>query len=470
MRHDASSARAERLRGDFWLSTSGDDLGPRARLKGTETVDVAILGGGFSGLWTAYFLLRNDPSLSVAVVERDFCGFGASGRNGGWCSPRFPVDAGALSKRFGPEIARATMIEQMAMVEHIGQICEEEGIDAHYHASGLLSVARSEAQLASLHETQRAYAALGLSEGTEMLDAEAARARVHATRITGALRSRAGATLHPGRLVRGLARTVERLGGAIYEDSAVLRIVPGADAALETAHGVVRARRAIVTAGEAYLTQFPQFRRTLLPMSSMIVLTAPLTPAQWEAVGWEDGASLSSQVRTKNYLTRTRDGRILFGSRGARYLYGSRMPEAALREDEATFAWMRACVRDWWPALEDVEFTHSWGGYLGVPRDWLPTVHFDADARLAQLHGYTGRGVSTSAMCAQLLAGLIGGWRTGLEHLPFHRARARLWEPEPLRWMGVRYIQDAFARIDEADEGRRTPPIDARLAEALGEP
>lgn len=115
MRQTASSAQAERLNGDFWLSTSGDDLSLRAPLKGDETVDVAILGGGFSGLWTAYFLLRNDPSLNVAVIERDFCGYGASGRNGGWCSPRFPVDVGALSRRFGPEIARRTLIEQMAM-------------------------------------------------------------------------------------------------------------------------------------------------------------------------------------------------------------------------------------------------------------------------------------------------------------------------------------------------------------------
>ncbi|MEI9851432.1 MAG: FAD-dependent oxidoreductase [Sphingomonas sp.] len=303
-----------------------------------------------------------------------------------------------------------------------------------------------------------------------MLDADEAFAQVHATRIAGALRKPRGRHA-PSRAAGARPRAHRRaLGGTIYENSEVLRVVPGADAALGD-----RARHAARAPRESSPRARPISRNSSNSGARCCDVVddrahRAADAAQWEAVGWEDGASLSSQVRTKNYLTRTRDGRILFGSRGARYLYGSRMPEAALREDEATFAWMRQCVADWWPALDEVEFTHAWGGYLGVPRDWLPTAHFDADARLAQLHGYTGRGVSTSAMCAQLLAGLIGGWRTGLEDLPSTAAAPRLWEPEPFRWMGVRYIQDAFARIDEADEGHRALPIDTRLAEALGEP
>jgi glycine/D-amino acid oxidase-like deaminating enzyme len=459
---------AKVIEGDYWLSTSGDDLGLRPSLTRDEVVDVAILGGGFSGLWTAWHLLRNAPELRVAIIERRFCGFGASGRNGGWCSPRFPVDTSLLAKQFGADVARATIKAQGMAVEEIGRICEEEGIDAHYRATGLLSIARGDAQRRSIEGTYRTYEALGLGEGNRLLSREEAYDRVHIAGLSGGLESSAGANVHPGRLVRGLARAVERRGGVIYEGTEAIRLVPGADAMIETKGGTLRARKAIVAAGEAYLTEQPGFRRALLPMSSMIVLTEPLSEEQWRAVGWESGASLSSQVHTKDYLTRTLDGRILYGSRGAPYLFGSRMSEQALREEQ-TYARMRETVREWWPALGDIAFTHAWGGYLGIPRDWMPTVDYDPATKLGQLRGYTGRGVSTSAMCAKLLAGLIGGWKSGLESLPMHRPGARAWEPEPFRWMGVRYVQNAFQRLDEAELTGRPRPFDSRLAAYLGE-
>lgn len=453
---------------DFWLGTSGDDLTPRAPLKGDINVDVAILGGGFSGLWTAYHLLKRDPSLEIAIVERSICGYGASGRNGGWCSPRFPVDPGALIRRFGPAMARNTILAQQAVVKEIGATLLEEGIDAHFRETGLLSLARSEGQMAGLRRTLATYQSLGLDRGNRVIDAAEAHERVHATQLFGALETAAGANVHPGRLVRGLARLVERMGAVIYEDTTALSVNAAPQSGITTTRGTVVARRAVVTAAEAYLAQVPGYRRTLLPMSSMIVLTEPLSDAQWQAVGWAGGESLSSQVHTKNYLTRTADGRILFGSRGARYLFGSALSESAIT-DEATFKSMRRNVHEWWPQLGEVEFTHQWGGFLGVPRDWLPTVHFDQSTRIASLHGYTGRGVSTSALAARLLAGLIGGWSTGLEELPFHRRRTPKWEIEPFRWVGVRYVQNAFERIDAAERDERRPPLDTPLAEYLGD-
>lgn len=463
-----AAAQPRPIPNDFWLANSGDELTPRAPLAGDVEVDVAILGGGFSGLWTAYHLLRKEPSLEVLIVEREICGYGASGRNGGWCSPRFPVDPGALVKRFGAARARETILAQQAIVEDIGRTLEEEAIEAEFRTTGLLSLARSDEQLSGLAATLAIYESLGLGSGNRLLGAAEARERVRATNIHGALQSRHGANIHPGKLVRGLARTVEKLGAVICEGSEAIKIRPAPDAAIVTRTGTVRARKAVVAANEAYRTGLPGYRRTLLPMSSMIVLTEPLSESQWADIGWQGGESVSSQVHTKNYLTRTGDGRILYGSRGASYLFGSAMPENAIR-DEPVFEWMRSCVREWWPQLADLSFTHAWGGYLGVPRDWLPTVGFDRDSRIATLHGYTGRGVSTSALCARLLAGLIGGWTTGLETLPVHRPRAPRWEIEPFRWIGVRYVQNAFARIDEAESAQRRRPLDARFAEYLGE-
>jgi glycine/D-amino acid oxidase-like deaminating enzyme len=454
---------------NFWLSDCGEDLVPRPPLDGDLHADVAILGGGFSGLWTAYNLLRREPALSVAIVEREFCGYGASGRNGGWCSPRFPVDAATLLKRVGRQRTRETLLAQQEMVVRLGETCAREGIDAQYRQTGLLVVARGDAQLAGIEHAYRDYERLGLADTATLLTAEQAFARVHATRLSGGLSVRAGATVHPGRLVRGLARVVERLGGRIYEKTEAVEFVKGRHPAIVTRSGTLHARRAVVAAGEAYLTGMPGFRRTLLPISSMIVLSAPLTEAQWRSVGWAGGESLCSEAHLKDYLTRTVDGRILYGSRGAPYRFGSQMPERDAGTNR-TFQWMRETVQDWWPSLRGLEFTHAWGGYVGVPRDWMPTVSFDPSTGFAQLLGYSGRGVTTSALGAELLAGLIGGWETGLETLPFHRHGPPVWEPEPLRWMGVRYVQDAFARVDQADLAGRPRPLDTPVAEYLGAP
>ena len=222
----------------------------------------------------------------------------------------------------------------------------------------------------------------------------------------------------------------------------------------------------MVLAGEAYLSALPGWHRQVLPMSSMIVATAPLDAATWAAIGWDGYDSLSSQAYTKDYLTRTRDGRILFGSRGAPYLPGSRMPESALA-NPALYQPIIATLRSWFPVLHDVPVTHAWGGYLGVPRDGMPSVHFDPATGLGTVFGYTGRGVATSALAGRALAGLIGNTPGDVPDLPMMRPPGPLWEVEPLRWIGVRYIQNAFARIDAADFRDGSTPVDARLAKSL---
>ncbi len=449
-----------------WRDTCGDDCAARPALAADTTVDVAILGGGFSGLWTAYWLLRADPALHVLVVEREFCGFGASGRNGGWCSPRYPVFVDDLAARFGADAARATIRAQSAMVDEIGTICAEEGIDAHYTPGGLLSVARTERQWAALHATYASYARLGLADDTCLIDADAARARIAVRGVLGGMVTTTGASLHPLRLVRGLARAVEARGGRIVEGTAVTRVRPGQPALLETTGGTVTARRAVVLAGEAYLSALPGWQRQLLPISSMIVATAPLDAATWAQIGWQGHESLSSGAYTKDYLTRTRDGRILFGSRGAPYLPGSRTPDAALA-DPALYQPIIAALHDWFPVLRDVPVSHGWGGYLGVPRDGMPTVHFDRTSGIGGAFGYTGRGVATAALAGRALAGLIAEARAFIPDLPMLRAPGPRWEIEPLRWIGVRYIQNAFARIDAADFRDGSVPFDAAFAKAL---
>jgi glycine/D-amino acid oxidase-like deaminating enzyme len=448
----------------FWLEDLGESLTPRPPLASSADVDVAILGGGYSGLWTAYYLLLHEPALRVAIVEKEIVGFGASGRNGGWCSSKFPLTAAALERRFGAESAREQVLAMRAAVVEVGRICAEESIKAQFHSGGILTLARGEHQVPGIHTTYAAYERLGLADRYQLLSREEVLERIRVTDVHGGLYTPDGASLHPARLVRGLARAVEARGGVIFEQTPVTEFRPGS---LVTSAGELRAKRTVVLAGEVYLTRFPQLHRALLPAYSLISLTEPLTPAQWSQIGWQGGENVASTRNTVVYLTKTADGRILFGSRGAPYAFGSRITD---KQDvhEATVNMIQRSLVEWFPALSGIRFTHAWGGPVGMPRDWMPAVHFDASSRIGSIMGYTGQGVSTSNLCGRLLAGLITGRQTGLEKLPLAQRRSPMWEREPLRWLVVRYMQGAYLRIDEAAEAGRPRPIDARLAEFLG--
>jgi len=451
----------------FWLETAGEDLTPRPALQRSAEVDVAVLGAGFSGLWTAYYLLRQNPGLRVAVVEKEIAGFGASGRNGGWCSPKFPVTAGMLEQRYGPDATRALLLAMYDTVDEVCRVCAEEQIDAHFHKGGALSLARGVHQLPAIRASRAVYERLGLQDRNLLMSPEETRERVNITNLHGALLTPQSASVHPGRLVRGLARAVERRGATIYEQTQVLTFEGGSTSRLVTAGGELRARQAIVLAGEGYLSRLPQLHLAIMPVYSLIVLTEPLTDAQWAQIGWQNRESIGSNRYTVDYLTRTADGRILFGSRGAPYVFGSKITDAQ-DQHESTHAHARRAVVEWFPSLQGVKFTHAWGGPLGMPRDWMPAVAFDPATRIGTARGYTGQGVATTNLAGRVLANLILGKQTGLETLPLAQRRSRNWEPEPLRWLAVRYMQGAFARIDEAAEAGRSRPIDAPFAEFLG--
>jgi glycine/D-amino acid oxidase-like deaminating enzyme len=451
----------------FWLETSGDTLAPRPALQRSDEVDIVIMGGGYSGLWTAYYLLRANPGLRIAILEKEIVGFGASGRNGGWCSSRFPVTPAVLQERFGAQAARHLLLAMFDSVDEVGRICAEEGIKADYRKGGILSLARGAHQVPLIRASYSGYDALGLADHFQLLSAADCRDRVKATNIFGGLYTPEGASIHPGKLVRGLAAVVEKRGGVIYENTEVTEVCPGPDARLITMAGELRAKRAMILAGEAYLTKLRKFHRTLLPMYSLISLTEPLTPEQWASIGWQNHESLASNRFTVDYLTRTADARILFGSRGAPYKFGSRVTD---EQDvhAPTHARVHQAVVDWFPALKRIRFTHNWGGPVGVPRDWMPSVRFDPASRLGFIAGYTGQGVATSNLAGRLLSSLITADSSGIEKLPMAQRRSPNWEMEPLRWLVVTYMQKAFQRIDEALEAGKPRPLDADFAGRLG--
>lgn len=451
----------------FWLDTAGENLESRPALASSTEVDVAILGGGYTGLWTAYYLLYGNPSLRIAIIEKEIVGFGASGRNGGWCSSKFPVTAGMLEHRYGRDAARALMLAMNTAVSEVDRVCQQENIDAQFHKGGILTLARGSHQLPVIRKSYAAYERLGLSEQYRLLTADEARERIRVTNVHGALLASENASVHPARLVRGLARAVERRGGVIYEQTAVTGFEGGETPCFLTSAGEVRARKAVVLAGEAYLTRLSKLHRALLPVYSLIAITEPLTDKQWSEIGWQNRESVASARNTVDYLTRTADGRVLFGSRGAPYHFGSVISDEQDRH-AATHARIERSVVEWFPALAGIRFTHWWGGPVGMPRDWMPMAAFDPVTRIATARGYTGQGVATANLMGRVLASMIGEKHTALETLPLAQRTSPNWEPEPLRWLAVRYMQNAFLRIDETQEKGQATPWDAPFAEWLG--
>jgi glycine/D-amino acid oxidase-like deaminating enzyme len=450
----------------FWLETAGEDLVPRPSLPGPTRADVAILGAGFTGLWTAYYLLRQEPSLRVVVLESEIAGFGASGRNGAWCNSSYPVSPGELMRRFGKDATRDLLLEMRGAVDEVGRVAAAEGIDAQYFRGGQLRVARGPAQVPAIEDAYQSARALGLEEDLRLLDAEQTAERIRITGARGGLYNPHCATIQPARLARGLARAVESLGGEIYEQTTVTDYEGGGNPKLVTDAGEVHAG-AIVLAGEAYLARLRKLRRQVLPVYSLIVLTEPLSEAQWAEIGWEGRECVASNRYTVDYLSRTADGRILFGGRGAPYHYGSSIKDEYDRHDP-THEMLRRTAREWFPAIEGTRFTHAWGGPLAMPRDWLPTMSYDPSEGVATARGYTGQGVATTNLSGRTLADLILGRDSAVTGLPSVNHEPRSWEPEPLRWLGARYVQRGLARTDNHAEQTGQPPTGKTLAERLG--
>jgi glycine/D-amino acid oxidase-like deaminating enzyme len=401
----------------------------------------------------------------VAVLEREVAGFGASGRNGGWCIGLFPLSAERLERRFGREATRELLLAMIDTVDEVARAVAAEGIDCDFRKGGVLRVARGPEQLAALESSYSGYERLGLAERYRLLDPGELESFVRVTRAVRGLFSPDSAVLHPGRLVRGLAHAAERHGATVYEQTEVTGFVPGSSPRLLTPRGEVRAR-VLVLAGEAYLSGLPGLRRQLLPVYSQIALTAPLSPPQWEEIGWTGDHTISSMRLSVDYLARTADGRLLFGSRGSSYRYGS-LIEGTGDRDPAIDRKLRGMVAEWFPSLRGTGFSHGWGGPIGVPRDWMPTVSYDPAAGVASARGYTGRGVATANLAGRILAGLITGEESPLHRLALVGHRSPEWEPEPLRWLGVRFVQRGLERADRRAAATGQPPSGRSLAERL---
>ncbi|MEV5960813.1 FAD-binding oxidoreductase [Kribbella sp. NPDC051952] len=434
----------------------------RPTLAGDRDADVAIVGAGYTGLWTAYYLAKADPSLRIVVLEAETAGFGASGRNGGWCSALFPVSSRRLAAL--PGSSREAAIElhraMQASVNEVGLVAATEGIDCDYHKGGTVVLARTPVQLARARTEVTAAHEWGPGD-LHFLDPDEVATKVRATKVLGATFTPHCAAIHPGKLVRGLADVVERLGVTIYENTPVRAIHAGH---AMTPYGVVRAE-VIVRATEGFTPGLAGESRAVAPVYSLMVATEPLDAATWERIGLADRPTFSDHRHLIIYGQRTADGRLAFGGRGAPYHFRSRI-KPSYDQMPRVFKALQATLRELFE-LPDVGFTHAWGGPLGVPRDWCASVGLDRGSGLAWAGGYVGDGVSTTNLAGRTLRDLILNRDTGLVRLPWVGHQSRQWEPEPLRWLGINAGLRAMTFADAEERLTRRESRIARLMAPL---
>ncbi len=445
----------------LWHDTTPDDWTPRPSLPGDRDVDIAIVGAGFTGLWTARSLIRADPSLRIAVLEREVAGFGASGRNGGWCSGLFPTSLSALARAGDLQGAIALQRAMHATVDEVGAAARAESIDCHFQKGGTVTLARTPAQRARAQTEVEAARAVGFGEADlQLLGVAEARGRLAATDVLGATFTPHCAAIHPARLVRGLARAVERRGVTIFERTPVEAFSEGR---VETVFGNLRAD-VIVRATEGYTPSLRGQQRSLAPVYSLMVATEPLQESYWDEIGLHDRETFSDLRHLIIYGQRTADGRLAFGGRGAPYHFGSRT-QPRFDRNPRVFAALRRTLVELFPSLRDVRFTHAWGGPLGIARDWFASVGFDEVTGLAWAGGYVGDGVGTSNLAGRTLADLILGRATDLVSLPWVAHRSPHWEPEPLRWLGVNSGLQVMTAADREEALTNRPSMLARAME-----
>ncbi|WP_127472935.1 NAD(P)/FAD-dependent oxidoreductase [Microbacterium sulfonylureivorans] len=429
----------------WWWRQLGGTPAPRAALDGDLDVDVAIVGGGYTGLWTAYYLLREQPDLRVAVLEQRFCGFGASGRNGGWLTNTVTGGRDRYAASHGRDAAIAQQRALNETVDEVIAVAAREGIEADIVRGGEFGVARTPSQLARL----RASAADERSwphTDVEELDASAAASRIAVDGVLGGVWHPHCARVHPAKLVAGLAVAVERAGATIHAQTRVTEIAPGRAV---TERGVVRATH-VLRATEGFTADLRGEHRTWLPMNSSMIVTDPLPAAAWASIGWEGRETLGDFAHVYMYAQRTADDRIAFGGRGVPYRYASHVDSDGTTQ-ERTIASLTRLLREFFPAAADVPIAHAWAGVLGVPRDWAATVVHDPATGLGWAGGYVGTGVTATNLAGRTLADLVLDRDTDRTRLPWVGHRAKRWEVEPLRWLAVNAIYTAYRAADRAE-------------------
>lgn len=442
----------------FWFSQL-PSAAPRAPLASDLDVDVAIVGAGYTGLWSALYLARAQPGLRIAVLEARHAGYGASGRNGGWVANTITGGREADAADVGrTTVGRFQEIFNDA-VDEVGRVAASEGIDAHYAKGGELLVARNPAQLQRL-KAQAEHLREWPEDGAVLLSPEHVAERIRVAGALGGIHVPHCARIQPAALVRGLAEAAERAGVRIYEGTRVDAIEPGSLGVggtgrrprAVTRHGTVSAD-VVLRCTEGFTAGLKGLKRDWLPMNSSMIVTEPLGASAWEEIGWEGLETLEDMAHGYAYLQRTNDGRIAIGGRGKPYRYGSRTDLDGDTPAQTVRA-ITAQLHSMFPVAAATPIAHTWSGVLGVPRNWKSTVGLDRATGLGWAGGYVGTGVTATNVAGRTLRDLVLGHDTELVHMPWVGRSVRRWEPEPLRWLAVHAMYALYSAADRSEDTR----------------
>jgi glycine/D-amino acid oxidase-like deaminating enzyme len=447
----------------FWLEEAGA-VTPAPPLAGDVDADVVVLGGGYTGMWTAWQLLQREPAVQIALLEAGVCGHGPSGRNGGFAETLW-TNLPDLVERFGAERAIAAAQASSESVASIGEWCDSEGVDAWYRRSGFLLVSAAEAQDAVLDRLLEAGRAAGVA-GTAgngsgpahliELDRDALAERCASPAFRRAVFAPDDATVQPARLALGLRRRLLESGVRIFEHSRVRSLRAGADVVAGTGGGRVRAKAAVLALNAATRGVRP-LRSRLAVTSSHIVLTEPV-PDVLEQIGWTGGESITDGRTFVHYFRTTPEGRIAFGWGGGPLAFGARL-NGRVERSPATASVTAEHLRELFPALEGRKLTHAWGGPIDVSPSHLPQIGTLSDGPVHYAFGFTGNGVGPSHLAGRILAGLALDARDDETRLALVDPAPRAVPPEPLAWAGGSLVRAAFLRREriEAAGGRADP-------------
>lgn len=439
----------------FWLATDGpyEESPP---LDGPTKVDVAVVGGGFCGLSTAYYLRRADPSLRVAVLEDKVVGYGASGRNAGFAMTLMGFTLELTALRFGKDKAKQAHDFAYRAVDHIGQLVDSHGIDCDYEKPGLLTVATNAAQAKRLQHEISLAERLGI-EGLSWLDTHMVRAQVHSHSYLGARFEAQCALINPAKFVRGLKRIALEQGAEVFERTPVTAFHPGATLRLETPHGDVEAER-VVFATNAFSARFPQLNSKQFPVFTYIVLTEPLSQAQLGTIGWRRRQGIEDARNLIHYYRLTADNRLLFGGADAQYYFGGPLDRD---RNPRAFAALERDLRRTFPELRDAAIEYRWGGPVSVPLDFFPAMgYLGKDRRVAYSLGCVGHGVALMNMSGQILRDLVLERKSELTDLFFVNRRLIPLPPEPLRFLVGDALRRVFKAQDAWEAGRQARPAE----------
>jgi glycine/D-amino acid oxidase-like deaminating enzyme len=443
----------------WWLDEAGAE--PAApSVSGDVDADVCVVGGGFTGLWTALTLKEREPALRIALVEAETCGAGPSGRNGGFIHGYWAALAetvSVLGRERALELARAGE----RIVPAVRAFAEARGEDVWFRESGMLMVSASPGQDAAVQHAVDAAAEIGAPEQAVQLDAAGVAERIRSPVFRGGVFFRDGATVQPARLVRALRRAVADSGADVYEQSPAVRIRSGE---VSTPQGRVRAPE-IVVAINAMATGWRPVSRHVTNFGSYVVLTEPV-PDLLAEIGWTGGEAVLDARMFLHYFRTTNDGRVLMGSGSGPIGFRGKV-DGRFTSDDATAARAERGLRRLLPGLAGARIERAWGGPIDVSADHLPFFGTVAGERIHYGVGYSGHGVGPSWLGGQVLASLTLGTNDEWTALPLATRRVPSLPPEPLKHLGGALVRSAILACEYADEDNRRAPIPARMGAAL---